>query len=38
VRRQSDLELPGAGDRDLVVLATAKLGATRLIDNTEVSI
>jgi pantoate--beta-alanine ligase len=38
VRRQSDLQLPGPSDRDLVVLAAAKLGTTRLIDNLELSI
>jgi pantoate--beta-alanine ligase len=37
VRRQADLQPPAPGDRDLVVLAAAKLGNTRLIDNTEVS-
>ena len=37
VRRQSDLGLPQAGDAGaLVVLAAARLGATRLIDNLEV--
>ena len=35
VRRQADLQLPHAGDA-LVVLAAARLGATRLIDNLEV--
>lgn len=35
VRRQSDLRLPGAQDRELVVLAAAWLGRTRLIDNVE---
>jgi pantoate--beta-alanine ligase len=35
VRRRSDLAKPGAGDRALVVLAAARLGATRLIDNLE---
>jgi pantoate--beta-alanine ligase len=35
VRRQSDLLLPAAGDRQLVVLAAAWLGRTRLIDNVE---
>jgi pantoate--beta-alanine ligase len=37
VRRQADLQPPALGDRDLVVLAAAKLGTTRLIDNIEVS-
>lgn len=36
VRRQSDLQLPAAEDRQLVILTGAKLGATRLIDNLEV--
>jgi len=35
VRRQADLQSPHAGDA-LVVLAAARLGATRLIDNLEV--
>ena len=38
VRRQADLQPPGAGDRALVVVAAAKLGATRLIDNVEVGL
>jgi pantoate--beta-alanine ligase len=38
VRRQSDLQVPAPGDRELVVLAAAKLGATRLIDNLELSL
>jgi pantoate--beta-alanine ligase len=37
VRRQADLQPPAPGDRDLVILAAARLGATRLIDNIEVS-
>lgn len=36
VRRQSDLQAPTAEDRDIVVLAAARLGRTRLIDNVEV--
>jgi pantoate--beta-alanine ligase len=36
VRRQSDLQPPGGEDRQLVVLAAAFLGRTRLIDNVEV--
>jgi pantoate--beta-alanine ligase len=36
IRRQTDLHPPEEGDRDLVVLAAAKLGKTRLIDNVEV--
>ena len=35
VRRQHDLTEPQVGDRDLVVLAAARLGRTRLIDNVE---
>jgi pantoate--beta-alanine ligase len=35
VRRQSDLQAPQAGDA-LVVLAAARLGSTRLIDNLEI--
>ena len=35
VRRRSDLALPQTRDRELVVLAAARLGATRLIDNVE---
>ena len=35
VRRARDLAPPEAGDRELVVLAAARLGATRLIDNLE---
>lgn len=38
IRRQSDLLAPQPGDRELVVLAAARLGATRLIDNLEVSL
>jgi pantoate--beta-alanine ligase len=38
VRRQSDLQPPGADDRALVVLAAAFLGRTRLIDNVEVEL
>ncbi len=38
VRRQSDLQVPRANDRKLVVLAAARLGRTRLIDNIEVSV
>ena len=36
VRRQSDLQPPEADDRELVVLAAARLGRSRLIDNVEV--
>jgi len=38
VRRQADLQPPGNGDRQLVVLAAAFLGRTRLIDNVEVTL
>ena len=38
IRRQSDLLPPTADDHALVVLAAARIGATRLIDNLEVSI
>jgi len=36
IRSQKTLLAPVAGERDLVVLAAAKLGKTRLIDNLEV--
>jgi pantoate--beta-alanine ligase len=36
VRRQADLTPPTNGERKLVVLAAARLGKTRLIDNVEV--
>ncbi len=36
VRRQADLGVPAVGERRLVVLAAARLGKTRLIDNLEV--
>jgi pantoate--beta-alanine ligase len=35
VRCRGDLALPRAGERELVALAAARLGATRLIDNLE---
>jgi pantoate--beta-alanine ligase len=38
IRRQADLQPPGAGDRQLVVLCAAKLGRPRLIDNVEVQL
>jgi pantoate--beta-alanine ligase len=38
IRRQSDLLAPQATDRQLVVLAAARIGSTRLIDNLEVSL
>jgi pantoate--beta-alanine ligase len=37
VRKQSDLQSPRPSDRELVVLAAARLGTTRLIDNLEFS-
>lgn len=37
VRKQSDLQSPRLSDRELVVLAAARLGTTRLIDNLEFS-
>lgn len=36
LRRRSDLQAPQSGDAALVVLAAARLGATRLIDNLEI--
>jgi pantoate--beta-alanine ligase len=38
VRRRSDLMPPLDSDRELVVLAAAKLGAPRLLDNVEVTL
>ena len=38
VRRQADLRQPTELDRDLVVVAAARLGRTRLIDNVEISL
>ena len=38
IRRQHDLLPPSSGDLALVVLAAARLGATRLIDNLEVQL
>jgi pantoate--beta-alanine ligase len=38
VRARSTLLQPRAGERELVVLAAARLGATRLIDNVEVGL
>jgi pantoate--beta-alanine ligase len=38
VRRRADLQAPTAADRELVVLAAAYLGKTRLIDNIEISV
>ena len=36
VRRATDLDLPQAGDQDLIILAAAWLGGARLIDNIRV--
>ena len=38
IRRRCDLALPAAGERQLVALAAARIGATRLIDNIMISI
>lgn len=38
VRRQRDLQVPATGDRELVILAAARLGPARLIDNLEVGV
>jgi pantoate--beta-alanine ligase len=38
VRRQADLRQPTERDRELVVVAAARLGRTRLIDNVEVTL
>jgi pantoate--beta-alanine ligase len=38
VRNQSDLQPASFGQRDWVILAAAKLGKTRLLDNVEVSL
>jgi pantoate--beta-alanine ligase len=38
VRNQSDLRPASPGQRDLVILAAARLGNTRLLDNVEVSV
>ena len=38
IRTQAVLRQPESGERDLVVLAAARLGNTRLIDNLEVCI
>ena len=35
IRRKQDLAAPQPGDSDLIVLAAARLGSTRLIDNLE---
>jgi pantoate--beta-alanine ligase len=38
VRRAADLGLPASGERELVVLAAARLGRARLIDNLRVAL
>ena len=38
IRNQSDLQPASGGQRDLVILAAARLGKTRLLDNVEVSL
>lgn len=38
IRRRSDLGAPTAADRSLVVLAAARLGKARLIDNLEITL
>ena len=38
IRHAENLAIAHAGDKDLVVLAAARLGGTRLIDNVEVSL
>jgi pantoate--beta-alanine ligase len=38
VRRQADLRQPTERDRELVILAAARLGRPRLIDNIEVTL
>jgi pantoate--beta-alanine ligase len=38
VRRRADLQPPSNGERELVILAAARLGKTRLIDNVEVTV
>jgi pantoate--beta-alanine ligase len=38
VRRQADLRQPTERDRDLVIVAAARLGRARLIDNVEVNL
>jgi pantoate--beta-alanine ligase len=38
VRRQADLRQPTERDHDLVVVAAARLGRTRLIDNVEITL
>ncbi len=36
IRSQAGLAIPGAGEQNLVILAAARLGQTRLIDNLEI--
>ena len=38
IRRQGDLLAPEPADRELVIVAAARLGVTRLIDNVELSL
>lgn len=38
IRRRSDLQVPSPTDRSLVILAAARLGRARLIDNLEISL
>ena len=38
IRRQDDLQPPGPADTALVLLGAARLGATRLIDNLEITL
>ena len=38
VRRQNDLAVPEVHDRNLVIVAAARLGVTRLIDNLELTL
>ena len=38
IRRAEDLTLPQVGDRQLIVLAAARMGRTRLIDNVQVTL
>ena len=38
IRRARDLQMPVASDRSLIVLAAARLGPTRLIDNLRIEL
>jgi len=38
IRNQSDLQPASPGQRDLVILAAARLGKTRLLDNVELCV